>query len=263
MSPNSSAAAQIRVLVVDDEPPARRRVVSLLSEMEGVNVCGEASNGADAIMLIRDLRPDVVILDIQLPVATGIEVVETIGPDRMPLVIFVTAYDEYAIRAFELNAVDYLLKPVEPTRLSAAIARARHRERTEDAAGLRGAISAMRGGEGAPRIPVRQGGRIRFVEVDNIDFMVADGNYVRLRAGKENHLIRETMSAMEARYASLGFLRIHRALLVRMDRIAELAPGFHGAYSVRLKDGTKLVSGRTYRDKIRQALALGAGRPTA
>lgn len=263
MNPDSSAAVQLRVLVVDDEPPARRRVLSLLAELPGVAVCGEASNGSEALMAIRDLRPDVVLLDIQLPVATGIEVVETIGAERMPLVIFVTAYDEFAIRAFELNAVDYLLKPVDPARLRAAIDRARHRERASDAAGLRGAIGAIRGGEAAPRIPVRQGGRIRFVDVDNIDFMVADGNYVRLRAGKENHLIRETMSAMEARYSSLGFLRIHRALLVRMDRIAELAPGFHGAYSVRLKDGTKLVSGRTYRDRIRQALALGAGRPTA
>lgn len=112
-------------------------------------------------------------------------------------------------------------------------------------------------------IPVRQRGVVRFVRVDNIDFMVAEGNYVRLKAGNEHHLIRQTMSAMEEKYASAGFLRIHRAFLVRMDRIAELAPGFHGAYSVKLKDGTRLVSGRTYRDRIRQALSIGANQPSA
>ena len=265
MIPPSSVAGQLRVLIVDDEPPARRRIAALLSEMEGVRVCGEAANGSDAITMIRDTRPDVVVLDIQLPVATGIEVVETIGPDKMPLVIFVTAYDEYAIRAFELNAVDYLLKPVDPVRLVEAIQRAasRRRDGATDSAGLEGALRVLQGRESSPRIPVRQGGRIRFVDVSNIDFMVADGNYVRLRAGKEHHLIRQTMSAMEEKYASLGFLRIHRAFLVKMDRIAELAPAFHGAYSVRLKDGTRLVSGRTYRDKIRQALAIGGNRPSA
>ncbi len=265
MIPPSSAAVQLRVLIVDDEPPARRRIKALLSEMRGIVVCGEAANGADAVAMIRDTRPDAVLLDIQLPVATGIEVVETIGPEKMPRVIFITAYDEYAIRAFELNAVDYLLKPVDPVRLAEAIERAssRHREHSSNAASLDGALSVLKRRESPSRIPVRQGGRIRFVDVDNIDFMVADGNYVRLRAGKEHHLIRQTMSAMEEKYASLGFLRIHRAFLVRMDRIAELAPAFHGAYSVRLKDGTRLVSGRTYRDKIRQALAIGANRPTA
>ena len=253
------AVAPLRVLIVDDEPPARRRLRSLLAERADVEVCGEASHGGEAIEQIRRGSCDVVLLDIQLPVATGIEVVETVGIDRMPFVIFITAYDEYAIRAFELNAVDYILKPVDPARLTDALDRAvsRQRERGRNSDGLRNALNDIRR-TASQRIPVRQAGRIRFVEVSDIDFMVADGNYVRLRAGKENHLIRETLSSMEERYSNLGFLRIHRALLVRIDRIAELAPGFHGAYTVRLKDGSKLVSGRTYRERIRQALRLNA-----
>lgn len=259
MTETLSAVAPLRVLIVDDEPPARRRLRTLLEDRADVEVCGEASHGGEAIEQIRKGSCDVVLLDIQLPVATGIEVVEAVGVDRMPLVIFVTAYDEYAVRAFELNAVDYVLKPVDSARLGEAIDRAlaRHREKAGNSNGLRNALVDLRR-TAATRIPVRQAGRIRFVEVSEIDFMVADGNYVRLRAGKENHLIRETLSSMEERYKGLGFLRIHRALLVRIDRIAELAPGFHGAYRVRLKDGSKLVSGRTYRDRIRQALRLNS-----
>ncbi len=259
MTQTLSAVAPLRVLIVDDEPPARRRLRSLLDDRGDVEVCGEAAHGGEAIEQIRAGSCDIVLLDIQLPVATGIEVIEAVGVDRMPLVIFVTAYDEYAIRAFEMNAVDYVLKPVDPARLRDALDRAvaRHRVRPGGNNGLKHALADLRRTV-AQRIPVRQSGRIRFVEVSDIDFMVADGNYVRLRAGKENHLIRETLSAMEERYSALGFLRIHRALLVRIDRIAELAPAFHGAYTVRLKDGSKLVSGRTYREKIRQALQLNA-----
>ena len=258
MTNPSRPPQSLRVLIVDDEPPARRRMRALLKARDDVVVCGEAAHGGEAIDLLGKGQVDIVLLDIQLPVASGVEVIEAVGVERMPLVIFVTAYDEFAIRAFELNAVDYLLKPVDPARLSEAIDRAAARldRRADGRDALRGALDELRRARAAQRIPVREDGRIRFVDVDEIDYAVAEGNYVRLRAGGANHLIRETLSNLEERFATHGFLRIHRAILVQVDRIVELAPLFHGAYSVRLKDGTRLVSGRTYRDKLRQALTL-------
>ncbi len=258
MTDSLRSAQSLRVLIVDDEPPARRRMRSLLKDRSDVVVCGEAAHGGQAIELLRKDQADIVLLDIQLPVASGIEVIEAVGVERMPLVIFVTAYDEFAIRAFELNAVDYLLKPVDPARLSEAIDRAvaRLNRRVDGRDALRNALDELRRATAAQKIPVPEDGRIRFVEVDEIDYVVAEGNYVRLRAGGANHLIRETLSNLEERFAAHGFLRIHRAILVQVNRIVELAPLFHGAYSVRLKDGTRLVSGRTYRDKLRQALTL-------
>ena len=258
MTPQNAATAQLRVLLVDDEPPARRRMKAMLAERQDVTVVAEAAHGGQAIDLLRGGEVDIVLLDIQLPVATGIEVVEAVGVDRMPFVIFVTAYDEYAVRAFEVNAVDYLLKPVDPERLGLALDRAglRHRDRNAANDDLRNAIEALRQQRVVHRIPVSERGRFRFVNLKDVDYMVAEGNYVRLRTPGESYLIRETLSALEERYADCGFLRIHRALLVQTDRIAELVPDIHGAYSVRLKDGTRLTSGRTYRDRIRRRLSL-------
>ncbi len=258
MTGSVRSSQPLRVLIVDDEPPARRRMRSLLKDRDDVVVCGEAAHGGEAIELLRKGEADIVLLDIQLPVASGIEVVEAVGVERMPLVIFVTAYDEFAIRAFELNAVDYLLKPVDPARVSEALDRAatRLRQHADGREALRGALEELQRAKAGQRIPVREDGRIRFVDVNEIDYVVAEGNYVRLRAGGANHLIRETLSGLEDRLAAHGFLRIHRAILVQVNRIVELAPMFHGAYSVKLKDGTRLVSGRTYRDKLRQALTL-------
>jgi two-component system, LytTR family, response regulator len=253
-----NALRAIRVLIVDDEPPARRRLRSLLAGRADILVTGEAAHGGEAVQMIRTQQPDLVLLDVQLPVATGLEVVDEIGVENMPLVIFVTAYDEHAIRAFEVHAVDYLLKPVDPARLNEALERAAARlsERGSNRSGVRKALDDLRRPASARRIPVREGGRIRFVDLAAIDYAIAEGNYVRLRVGGANHLIRDTLTALEERFAQHGFLRIHRGILVQMDRIAELSPLFHGEYSIRLKDGTKLVSGRTYRERIRQALSL-------
>jgi two-component system LytT family response regulator len=197
-------------------------------------------------------------LDVELPVANGFEVIDAVGPENMPDVIFVTAYDHYAIRAFEVHALDYLLKPVERERLSTALGRARERVRTARAEGSRLAkvIDDVRETPMVRRIPVRHGHRILFVDIADVDYVQAEGNYVRVRARGTSYLIRETLNAFEVKLRPHGFLRIQRSTLVQSDRIAELQPLFHGAYAVKLKDGTKLTSGRSYRDQLRAALHL-------
>jgi two-component system LytT family response regulator len=183
----------------------------------------------------------------------------------MPLVVFVTAYDRHATKAFEVHALDYLLKPVDPDRLRDALARARAALRGGDARlrdDLRKAMAELRGGGPAgagtarARLPVKVDGKIRFVDVADIDYVVADGNYARLRGRATNVMVRETITAMEQRLAPYGFLRVQRGTLVRMERVLELEPLFHGEYVVRLKDGTRLVSGPTYRKRIQDAFSL-------
>ena len=247
-------AAPLRVLIVEDEPPARRRLRSLLQRHSDVIVTGEATHGGEAVALIEGTRPDVELLDVELPVASGFEVIEAVGADRMPNVIFVTAYDHYAIRAFEVHALDYLLKPVEPERLATALAHARrHEARTAE---LTRVVADVRPLAMIRRIPVRLGPRILFVDIPDIDYVQADGNYVRLHTRSKSYLVRETLNAFEERLRPYGFLRIHRSTIVHGERIAEVEPLFHGEYAVKLKDGTKLRSGRSYRDQLRVALHL-------
>lgn len=249
----------LRVLVVDDEQLAREELCYQLERLGEIEIAGQAGNGLEALAAIDRLEPDLVFLDVQMPGLGGFEVARRmLDREDAPALVFVTAYDQHAIEAFEVNAVDYLLKPVDPVRLSEALDRAlvRHRDRRNGHEELSNAIHELRQSIRAPRLPVKEGGRIRFVNVSDVDFMIAEGNYVRLRIGKESYLIRETLSGLEERYTSLGFLRIHRALLVQTEKIVEISPLFHGAYSVRLRDGSKLVSGRTYRERIRQALLI-------
>ena len=253
----------MRVLLVEDEPPARRRMRAMLASHSGVEVVGEATHGGEAVDEIHRLEPDLVLLDVQLPVATGFEVIDAVGADRMPLVVFVTAYDQHAIKAFEVHALDYLLKPVDPDRLRDALARARTAlarrgdparddfGRTMDELRRMPGIAPM-----TARLAVKLDGRIRFVDLTEIDYVVADGNYARLRGRATNVMVRETITSMEQRLSPHGFLRVQRGTLVRMERVHELEPLFHGEYVVRLKDGTRLVSGRTYRKKIQEAFSL-------
>jgi two-component system, LytTR family, response regulator len=254
--PNAPVVS-LRVLVVEDEPPARRRLRSLLQQHADVTIVGEAAHGGEAVDLIQRERPDVVLLDVELPVANGFEVIDAVGASSMPDVIFVTAYDHYAIRAFEVHALDYLLKPVDHERLSIALERARMRlTPRRPGATLGRAMDDIRQLPALRRIPVRHADRIVFVEISDIDYVLAEGNYVRVRARGATYLIRETLNAFEAKLRPHGFLRIQRGTLVQRDRIAELQPLFHGEYVVRLKDGTKLTSGRSYRDQMRAALQL-------
>lgn len=249
----------IRVLVADDQPMARERLVSLLAAEPGVELAGTASTGAEAVAYIRQTAPDLVFLDLQMPGMDGFKVIEEIGVDRMPPTVFVTAYDEYAVRAFEVQALDYLLKPFGRQRFQSALARARRfleRERQGEMAGrlaelLRTGRAPAAGNE---RLLVKSGGRVSFVDVESIEWVEAEGNYVRLHAGEQVHLMRETMSGLIARIGSKRFFRIHRSRIVNIDRVKELLIAGGGDYQVVLWNGTRLGLSRLYRDALQEQM---------
>jgi len=263
----------LRVLVVDDEPIARRRVRRLLRLEPDVDQIDEVGSGGEAIDSIRKERPDLVLLDVQMPDVDGFGVVGALGADQMPPTIFVTAFNEYAVRAFDVNAIDYLLKPYDPDRFRAAFQRARsHLERVssaEQGRKIRALLEQVLGedrtsaaladrppqpaGMTAPmprtrfldRLMVKHDGRVFFVKVSDVDWFEASGNYVRVHTGKVSHLIRETMHHVEAQLDPSMFVRIHRAVIVNIDRIKELQPWFAGDYVVILRDGRQLKLSRT------------------
>lgn len=256
------ALVKVRVLIADDEPLAREGLrAELLSDPE-VEIIAECANGREAVSSITKHSPDLVFLDVQMPVLSGFSVIEAVGVARMPVAIFVTAYDEYALRAFEAHALDYLLKPVESERLRAALKRAKERLSLSNTAAfgqqlgdlleeLKSLREAKAGRErGLERIAVRSKERVIFLETDDIDWVESEDNYVRLHKGKETHLLRETMASMEARLASSGFMRIRRSVLVNGRRIKELRPLFNGEYEILLQDGTRLQSSRRYRKNL-------------
>ncbi len=247
----------LRALIVDDEPLARQRLKKLLQDEPDVEVIAECADGGDAVATIRAEQPDLVFLDVQMPVLDGFGVLEAIGPEQMPAVIFVTAYDRYALRAFEYNALDYLLKPFDRDRFRKALERARAQlsksPLREEVQQLIGATEEFRT-EGKPleRLVIRSSGRVFFLRVDEIDWIEAAGNYVRLHVGKETHLLRDTMSSLEARLDPKKFLRIHRSTMVNIERIQELQPLFHGDYIVILRDGKQLNLSRGYRQRLQE-----------
>lgn len=264
----------LRVLIVDDEELARRGVAARLARGGGVEVVGECESGEDAVAAIGALSPDVVFLDVQMPELDGFEVVARVGPDRMPPVVFVTAYDAHALRAFDAHALDYLLKPIDDERFAEAVERVRQRvaERRVGAVvrQLAAALAelggpAARGGAPVGRAPtaprdrliVRDGGRVTFVDVDDVDWVAADGDYVRLHVRGRGHLVRETIAAMAARLPAGRFVRIHRSAIVNVDRVRELHPHTNRELRVVLRDGTRLKVSRGYRDQI-AALFAGA-----
>jgi two-component system LytT family response regulator len=241
----------IRALIVDDEPLAREGIAMRLRSEPDVDVIGECRNGREAIAAIRRDAPDLVFLDIRMPRTDGFAVIESVGVDRMPYVIFITAYDEYAVQAFEVHALDYLLKPVDGARFTAAVARARARIQgqnlTSVAAQLQQMIGELRGERDyLDQIFVRAAGRIFSVDVDDIDWIEAADNYVQVHAGPASHLLPATMNGLEARLDPRRFLRIHRSTIVNLKRVKELRPMFHGEFCVVLKDDTQLMSGRRY-----------------
>jgi two-component system LytT family response regulator len=243
----------LRVLVVDDEGPARRVLRSHLAAEAGVEVVGEAADGPAAVEAIRTLDPDLVFLDVQMPGMTGFEVLESLGADAMPPVVFVTAYDEFALRAFEFAALDYLLKPFTGARLHAALERARRRKQGTNAQGeaLGRLLASVRP---APaylrRIVARKGEAIRLVDVSEVVRLSAEGNYVAVRTERETFLLRETLGRVEARLDPERFARIHRSEIVAVDAVREIQPGFHGDYAVILKSGERLRMSRRYRDRL-------------
>lgn len=253
------APTPVRAVVVDDEPLAREHLIALLADETDVAVVGEAGGGSEALRVITSLAPDIVFLDVQMPGLNGFDVLRAIPGDQMPLVVFVTAYDGHAIHAFEISAVDYLLKPVAPERLRLAARRAVDRVRAPGPSGheMLARLSAFVDrlpSTGADRIPVPVDGRVLFVPIREIDWVDAQDDHVRLHVGKTAHVIRDTMANVEARLKT-GFVRVHRSAIVNVDRIREVQPWVKGDYVVILQDGTRVTSGRTYRDRVKALLA--------
>ncbi len=252
----------IRAIVADDEAVARRRIARLLRAEPGVSVIAECTGGLETVARVSVEQPDLLFLDVQMPDLSGIEAVERIGVERMPPVVFVTAYDQYAIRAFELNAVDYLLKPYDTERFQQSLNRARRRIEDGDAAArardLKNVVqlllvekqraeTAGEGGSFIDRIALKVDGSMRIVRITDVDWFETDGNYVRVHMGKTSHPVRGTISELERQLHPGRFARIHRRHIVNLDRVAEVQTWFAGDAIIILRDGTKLRVSRTHR----------------
>jgi two-component system LytT family response regulator len=252
----------IRALIVDDEPLARQRLRELLTRFDDVECIGEAVDGKTAVNAIDTLRPDLVFLDVEMPGKDGFAVLEALDPDRLPAVIFVTAYDQYAVRAFEFHALDYLLKPFDQERFDKALARAVANIQADKSENLTERIlKTLEEMKARPvhleRLVIKMNGHVFFVKTEEIDWLEAEGNYVRLHAGKESYLLRDTISALEAQLDPRKFVRVHRSAIVNIDRIQELQPWFHGEYRILLGEGVQLTLSRSYRERLHEVL----GRP--
>ena len=250
---------KIKVLVADDEPLARERLAGLLSQEADIEVVGQARDGEEAVTAIHDDSPDLVFLDVQMPQMSGFDVIEAVGSDRMPLVVFVTAYDQHALKAFQVRALDYLLKPFDRERFKDALGRARKQLERDENGDLGRRLLALvkdlrRDQPKSDRLVVKSGGRLFYLRTDEIDWVEAAGNYVRLHVGPGSHLLRETMNAIEGRLDPEKFFRIHRSRIVNMERIQELQPWLNGEYAVLLRTGTRLTLSRGYREKLQDRL---------
>ena len=253
----STETRATRVLIVDDEPLARAHMRDLLGEAGGVEVIGECGDGREAVRRILAEAPDLVLLDIQIPELDGFGVVREIGAERMPMVIFVTAYDEYALQAFDVSALAYLLKPVSRERFSNALERARalmHASSASETASRLGRLLERMSGSRprSDRLSIKVDGRVLFVGVDEIDWLEADDNHVKVHIGPRTHQVRSTMASFEKRLPAEKFLRIHRSAMVNVRRIAEVQPWFAGDFVFILVGGARLTSGRSYRQAIHE-----------
>lgn len=262
MSPRPES---LLAVIADDEPLARRRLRALLAQERDITIVAETGNGPDTIDAVLEHSPDVLFLDVRMPGADGIEVLEAIGPAAVSAVVLVTAFDDYAIAAFEHHALDYVLKPVDEDRFRATVQRVRdrlHQQRSAmlTAETLRALARAWRREEPSgdepylTRIVVRSAQKTTVVDVADIDWVDVDGDYLALHAGSRVHLYRGTLGALEKRLDPADFVRIHRSTLVRLSRVREFEPYFHGDYSVTLHDGTRLRLSRTYRERVQAAL---------
>jgi two-component system LytT family response regulator len=247
----------LRVLVADDEPLIRLGIRRALDAIADIVVSGECGTGPEAIAALSAGPHDLVVLDVQMPGCSGLEVVRQVGPSRMPAVIFLTAFDEYAVQAFEVNAVDYVLKPFEPERLALAVARARDRiaSRAESTLAVRlEALLAARDASPVERLVVRSGERYELVPVEAIDWVEAANNHVQLHCGPRRHLLAETLTSLERRLDARRFLRVHRSRIVNATRVVAVHVLMGGAYELELRDGTRLTSGRQYREAVQSLI---------
>jgi len=243
----------IKILIVDDEAPARKKIRSYLKNEKAIASIEEAENGIEAVQKINGQKPDLVFLDIQMPGMTGFEVIETIGIDDMPVVVFVTAYDQYAIDAFEVQAIDYLLKPFDQDRFQKSFNRALEQIelKKNNVAILKNLLNEIdKGRTYLDRIMVNEGSRYFFAPTNKIMYISAEEKYVNLHTEKDRYLIRETMSNLERQLDPNKFKRIHRSYIVNIDFIKEMQPWSHGDYVVILKNGTKLTLSRRFRDQL-------------
>src|SRR5438132_5145372 len=247
--------APIRALIADDEVLARKFIRRMLKDDHDVEIVGECSNGKEAVAMIRKQNPDVVFLDVQMPEMDGFAVLESVGIERLPEIIFATAYEQYAIRAFELHALDYLLKPFDQARFKDAIKYAKERFRSERQNDGRMLISALLETiKNKPQylecLVIKAGGRISILRTEEINWIEADVKYVHLYTSKAKPMVRQTLSAMETKLDPRKFRRVHRSAIVNVERIAKPQPLISGEYSILLQDGTKLTLSRNYRDKL-------------
>lgn len=252
-------AKKIRALVVDDEPIAREGLRMHIAAEADMEVIGECANGLEAVRAIEEHAPDLVFLDVQMPGLDGFGVLEAIGAEQMPAVVFVTAYDQYALKAFEVHALDYLLKPFDHERFQKAIERARMEIQKETSRDVNTRLLALLENlrseqRHLERLVIKAGGRIFFMNVDEIDWIEAADNYVKLHAGSETHLLRETVNNMESRLDPEKFVRIRRSTIIHINRIKELRPLPNGEYTVVLRNGTELSSSRRYRGRLSNIL---------
>lgn len=258
----------LRVLIVDDEALARQRLEDLLRHQENVEIVGTADNGEAAITSIRSLKPDIVFLDVQMPGKTGIDVIRTIGPQDMPATVFVTAYDQYALKAFDMAAIDYLVKPFDDERFEQAFARARRLIELEEVDRLSERLLAVLQGSGAAaataaskpeyleRIAVETRGQVRVVPVEDIEYITASGPYAELHANGRAHVIRERMQMLEDRLDPAKFFRIHRSAIVRLDQIETLLRDPGGDYGVKLRSGVQLSVSRNRVEQLERWMGL-------
>ena len=239
----------VRALIVDDEPLARRSIRRFLNRASGMEIIGQCGDGESAVDAIRSEKPDLVFLDVQMPEMTGFDVIRQIGPEAMPVTIFVTAYDKYAVRAFEMNAIDYLLKPFGEQRFAHALKRAKERlagkSNLDD---LRVLLAGLQRAQTDDRLTVSANGRILLINVKDIDWISASGNYAQLHTGNRDYEIRQSLTTLEARLNPREFIRIHRSTIVNVRRIREIQPWFHGHHLVVLQNGQELRMSRYQRE---------------
>jgi len=254
-SPGHNPNSRIRTLIVDDEPLARDKVRILLAKDPEIEVIGECANGQEAVEMIERESPELVFLDVQMPGLDGFGVLKKVNPERVPGVVFVTAYDQYALHAFEVHALDYLLKPFAKKRFDETLQRAKAQLRSRPEGAITQKLMSLLDGFGEAkryleRFVIRSNSRVFFLKVNDVDWIEAAGNYLNIHIGNEAHLLRETMNGIETQLDPRRFVRIHRSTLVNVERIKELSPLFHGDYVVTLTNGARLTLSRSYRDKL-------------